>query len=241
MGEYVYCIVKREAVNVPVKGIEDGETYPIPYKDVLAIASEAPFKDYEPTEDAAKKHREVVLHVLKSHSVLPVAFGMVFKNRKILLANIRNVYHLLLRSLIGVDNKIELGVKVIFPKKTENFESEDIGEEFVQQDPIQVPDEIEVLEENVHEWDEKSIEDFRQQCGADFIQVLDKIAVRSAVGRLFSDRLVLNRSFLVNRNDIDKFSAEIDKLREKYPNLKIKFTGPWPPYNFVDIRILRRG
>ena len=58
--------------------------------------------------------------------------------------------------------------------------------------------------------------------------------------KLFSDRLVMNTAFLVDRDKIDIFSDEIEKLENKYANLKVQYSGPWPPYNFVDIQILSK-
>ena len=66
---------------------------------------------------------------------------------------------------------------------------------------------------------------------------LDKLSVKSVKGDNFSDRLLLNHSFLVEKNKFSKFSKEIAKLEKKHKDLKFIYTGPWPPYSFVNIRI----
>lgn len=215
MGEYVYCVIKRKKIPIDfaIKGIEDSDVYTINYNDLTAVASKAPMKEYKPTEENTEKHKEVSLHVLKNHTVLPVAFGMVFKTRGVLINTMRRVYPLLRKSLRLIDNKIELGVKTILPKDIEDFESE-IG---------------------------KSKDEFIKECEEEFVNGLDKIAAQSKNGKLFSERLAFNRSFLVERDKIDNFSAELEKLGNKYNPLKLQYTGPWPPYNFVDIRIMSRG
>ncbi len=58
---------------------------------------------------------------------------------------------------------------------------------------------------------------------------------------LFSERLVLNASFLVNKERIDAFSDEIEILQIKYPKLKFLYSGPWAPHNFVYIKIGTEG
>lgn len=213
MGEYLYCIIGKGNPQEPLeaKGIGDSQIRYANYKDLTAVIGEAPLKEYEPTDEDTEKHRDVNLHVLKNHTVLPVAFGMVFKNKGILLNTMRRVYPVLRRSLRLIGNKIELGVKVVIPKDAD-FEKT-LG---------------------------KGREEFRKECEADFAS-LDKLAVQAKSGKLFSERLVLNKSFLVDREEIDKFSAAIEKLRGKHKELKIQYTGPWPPYNFVDIRIMGRG
>jgi hypothetical protein len=58
---------------------------------------------------------------------------------------------------------------------------------------------------------------------------------------LFTKRLVLNASFLVNKEDIDAFSEKVARLQEKYPMVKLLYSGPWPPHNFVYIKIGAQG
>ena len=216
MGEYVYCIIARDGApkTFDVKGIGNKEVYTINYNDLTAVVSESPVKEYDPNEENVAKHKEVSLEVLKNHTVLPVAFGMVFKSRGILISTMRKVYALLRRSLRLVDDKIELGVKAIFPADEEELKN--------------------LLKD-------KTADEFREECEKEFVETLSKAAVESSKGKLFSERLVLNRFFLVEKKKIDEFSETLGKLDDKYAALKIKYTGPWPPYNFVDIRIMSKG
>jgi hypothetical protein len=78
-------------------------------------------------------------------------------------------------------------------------------------------------------------------------ETLKRKAVQSVSGELFSERLLLNESFLVKRAAMDDFSEEVTRLAEKYPMLKFMYSGPWPPHNFVHMHIgkkdiaIRRG
>lgn len=216
MGKYVYCIIARKEApkTFDVKGIDDKEVYTINYNDLTAVVSEAPVKEYEPNEENIAKHKEVSLAVLKNHTVLPVAFGMVFKNKGILTSTMRKVYALLKRNLRLIDNKIELGVKAIFPADEEGLKNLLKG---------------------------KTVEEFRKEYESEIVETLGKAAVESSKGKLFSEKLALNLSFLVNKDKMDEFSKTLGELNDKYPTLKIKYTGPWPPYNFVDIKIMSKG
>ena len=71
----------------------------------------------------------------------------------------------------------------------------------------------------------------------EILESLNKLSVKSEKGNNFSDRLLLNYSFLVEKNKFSKFSDEIAKLEEKHKDLKFLYTGPWPPYSFVNIKI----
>lgn len=81
----------------------------------------------------------------------------------------------------------------------------------------------------------------RKKYTSDILGSLNTIAKQSVTGNLFTNRLVLNASFLVNKGDIDAFSDEVSRLQEKYPMLKLLYSGPWPPHNFVYIKIGTQG
>lgn len=73
----------------------------------------------------------------------------------------------------------------------------------------------------------------------------DELVADVVVGQtdddLFSDRLVLNRSYLVDREDREAFDAAVDRIQAIDDSVTVQYTGPWPPYNFVDIRISAEG
>ncbi len=77
----------------------------------------------------------------------------------------------------------------------------------------------------------------RKECMSDISGTLKTVAKQSVTGNLFTDRLILNASFLVNKGDVDAFSDKVASLQEKYPMLKLLYSGPWPPHNFVYIKI----
>jgi len=81
----------------------------------------------------------------------------------------------------------------------------------------------------------------RKEYASDILASLSTIAKQTVAGDLFSDRLILNASFLVNKEDINTFSNEVMSLQEKYPMLKLLYSGPWAPYNFVYIKIGAEG
>ena len=66
---------------------------------------------------------------------------------------------------------------------------------------------------------------------------LEPIAGQSVANDLFSDRLVLNRSYLVDRDDREAFDDAIVRLEAKHDDLTFQYTGPFAPYSFVDVTI----
>jgi len=188
-GKYVYCIIKScgESKSFGNIGFGDEEVYTIDYKEFSPIISVAPLKNYQiDNDDEIEIHTKVVKSIMKEHSVIPVAYGMVFKNRILINAAMKAGNKAMKKALTIVENKVELGVKVIVPKEQENYEK-------------------------------------TEQCKQEFMEDLKKIAFDSKDLKLFSKHLILNTSFLVEKDKISSFSDEIAELKNKYDNLKIRF------------------
>jgi len=47
----------------------------------------------------------------------------------------------------------------------------------------------------------------------------------------------MNAAFLVARDAEAEFDARVRDIGQRYDTLTFKYTGPWPPYNFVNIRL----
>ncbi len=208
-GIYVYCLIRspEEKKSFGTIGIGGEEVYTIAYRDFASVVSKAAMKSYDAGEGEVEVHKEVMGEVMKNRSVLPVAYGMVFKNKKLLSVAMKAGYKAVKKAMKTVDGRVELGIKIFLPK------------------------------------DAMDLDGKIDRCKLDFMGDLTKVAVDSKELKLFSDRLLLNSAFLVERNKIDEFSARVGVLGNEYGDLKTQYSGPWPPYNFVDIHIMgkKRG
>lgn len=204
-GKYVYCIIKsqKETISFGNIGFQGHEVYTLDCADFCPVVSDEPFKKYDiDDEEEINIHQNVIKEIMKDHSIIPVSYGMGFKNKKLIQVSMRAGKKAIKKSFATVENKIELGIKIFLPKDTEI--------------------------------DEQKIE----QCKIESIEKLEKIASQSKNLNLFSPRLLMNASYLVDKENIQVFSDEVERLKLKYKDYKFHYSGPWPPYNFVDIHIL---
>lgn len=212
LGKYVYCVIpypSKERESFGNLGFDASEVYTLDYRDLAPVVSDVTYRDYAVDEPEVEVHRNVVEQIMREHSVIPVAYGMAFKSRKLLQIAMSAGYQAMQKALPVIDNKVELGIKVFLPKDLEPM------------GPTK-----------------------REECSSDFLHSLLAVSSDNKKLKLFSDRLIFNSSFLVKKSGIDEFSDQVGKLTEKYNNLKVQYSGPWPAYNFVDIHILggkRRG
>lgn len=194
---YVYGITNKEDIKLNLKGLKDKPIQKFEIKDISVLFSFYPALHPMINEKEAMLHVEILNKIAGKTTVIPMAFGTVFKDQEILERVLETSYHIVKRTLELIKNKIELGIKV------------------VKKEPKEIPEEVnkEILEE------------------------LNKLSIKSIQGDKFSDRLLLNHSFLVEKKKFTQFSEKVGELEEKYQNLKFLYTGPWPAYSFVNINI----
>ena len=68
-------------------------------------------------------------------------------------------------------------------------------------------------------------------------QGLRDVSVASRSNKPIGDRMIMNAAFLVARDAENAFDARVKDIGQRYEKLTFKYTGPWPPYNFVNIRL----
>jgi Gas vesicle synthesis protein GvpL/GvpF len=72
---------------------------------------------------------------------------------------------------------------------------------------------------------------------AEIFEALRDVAVASRANKPIGDKMIMNAAFLVARDKEQAFDHRVKQIGAKYDKLTFKYTGPWPPYNFVNIRL----
>ena len=84
-----------------------------------------------------------------------------------------------------------------------------------------------------------ALERRQRQCTAEVLRRLRDVCVASRSNETVGDRMVLNAAFLVQRSRAAVFDQRIQAIAKDFDEFTFQFTGPWPPYNFVAIRLKR--
>jgi hypothetical protein len=200
---YAYGIIEQEDLELDVDAVAGASrVYTVDYKTFSAIVSDIDTTEPDRTDEDVERHNEVLRTVMEhgdGRTVVPMSFGMAFKNTRTLKGVIRGARRAFRKALNDVDGTVELGLKL------------------VADDPDAVDGDA------VREDDEER---------------LDPHCINRTDDDLFSDRLVLNKSYLVDRDERDAFDDAVDEIEAAYEDdLTVQYTGPWAPYNFVDIHI----
>jgi len=240
---YVYCIIR---VNQPLRfgaiGMDEqwADVYTINYKNMAAVVSDVPIALYDATRENVLAHERVNETVMREHTVIPMSFGTIFKTREDIVELLRSAYDAFADVLNKMQDKLEFGLKVLWDRDemVRSIESED--------------EDIRRLKTEISSQKEGSTYFARMQFGrlidgalqqrseryvAEFLQRLRDVSVASRVNRAIGDKMIMNAAFLVQRDQEQAFDRRIKDIASHFEKLTFKYTGPWPPYNFVNIRL----
>ena len=194
---YLYGIINNEDIELDVKGLKNMPIKKIDFKDISALTSSYPTLKSVLKEEDAMRHADIVKKIAEKTTIIPVSYGTVFENQEILRTILSKSYLASKQTLMLIDGKIELGLKVV----------------------------------------KNEFDDANNGVAVEILESLNKLSIKNIKGDVFSERLLLNHSFLAEKNKFSEFSEEIAKLEQKHNDLKFVYTGPWPPYSFVNIKI----
>src|SRR3954451_16369606 len=243
-GKYVYCIIKtdipRDFGAVGIGGRGD-RVYTVKYDSFAAVVSNCPLIVFDPTRENALAHEHVNEVVMKDFTVLPMSFGTVFRTENDIKEFLKGTYEALSDVLQKMEGKIEFGLKV-------NWEKEKVIREIETEN-----EEIRRLKEEISSNTSTSTYFSRMQLGrvvesalqakadayvTEIYESLREAAIASPSNKPIGDKMIMNAAFLVERDKTRAFDDQITDIAKKYENkLSFLYTGPWPPYNFVNIRL----
>jgi hypothetical protein len=242
-GKYVYCIIRekheRDFGQIGIGG--HGRVYTVHHHDLAAVVSDTPIVIYDPTRENVLAHEFVNETVMREFTVIPMSFGTVFRSEEDVSELLRSTYQAFTDVLDKMRDKIEFGLKILWDrdKVVANIESEN--------------DEIRRLKDEITRNAASSTYFARMQLGrlieaaleetsnryvSEVHDALKPVAVASRSNKVIGDRMILNAAFLVDRGRSEEFDERVREVSRKFENLlTFKYTGPWPPYNFVNIKL----
>jgi hypothetical protein len=241
-GKYVYCVIHSErplAFGSIGIGAEPTEVHTVNFRDIAAVVSDTPIELYEPTRQNVLAHERVNETVMRNHTVIPMSFGTVFKTREDIHQLLRSAYDAFKDVLVKMEDKLEYGLKVLWDRdrivEQLDHDNEDIR---------RLKAEISSRHGSTYfarmQYG-RLVDAALQTRGERFVQeIFDElrpVAVASRANRPIGDKMIMNAAFLVRRDKEPDFDAAVKAIGAKYEHLTFKYTGPWPPYNFVNIRL----
>ena len=200
---YAYGVIEHESIELQTDGVDGADhVYTVDHPPLSAVVSDVDAVEPEQSEENVRAHNEVLQQILQydgGRAVVPMQFGMAFRDVTILTNLLEEANQSFTRALNEVDGAVELGLKVLTPPGVTGVDEAKIQESVAER--------------------------------------FDGLARATSRGDQFSDLLVVNRSYLVEHDERDAFNRAVGEFQEAHEDLLVQYTGPWPPYNFVNIEI----
>ncbi|HEY6938306.1 MAG TPA: GvpL/GvpF family gas vesicle protein [Terriglobales bacterium] len=248
-GRYVYGIIEaKQPLSFGKMGIGGaGEpVYTVNFQDIAAIVSKTSVYIFDPTRENALAHEHVIETVMKTHTIIPMSFGTVFRTDNDIREVLRSIYVSLKDVLKQMEGKLEFGLKVNWDRDRIIEELKDADEEirrFHQEITRKHLQSTYFARMQLGRMIDKALSERSAQYVRDIYEALRGVCVASRDNKPIGDKMIMNAAFLVERDRERDFDAAVNKIAKYYGELlNFKYTGPWPPYNFVNIRLkLERG
>jgi hypothetical protein len=241
-GKYVYCIIRAsEPVRFGPIGLggEPAEVYAINYREIAAVVSDTPVQEFDATRENVLAHERVNETVMRSYTVIPMSFGSVFRTNDDILELLRGVYDAFHDVLIKMEDKLEFGLKVLWDREVilREIEQEDEDIRRLKAEIASQPGSTYFARMQYGRLIDAALQARSEAYVADIFARLREVSVASRANKPIGDRMIMNGAFLVSRDREAEFDARVKAVGTRYDKLNFRYTGPWPPYNFVNIRL----
>jgi len=240
--KYVYCIIEA---GDPLRfgpigiGADPSDVYTVHFKNLAAVVSDAPLEVLDSTRENVLAHERVNETVMREHTVIPMSFGTIFKTREDIVELLRSAAEAFGDVLNKMQNKLEFGLKVLWDRDQAIREVENDDE-----DISRLKKEISGQKGPTYfarmqygRLIDSALQARSERYVADILEQLREVSVASRINKPIGDKMIMNAAFLISRDLEAAFDAKVKSIAGRFDKLTFKYTGPWPPYNFVNIRL----
>jgi hypothetical protein len=241
-GKYVYCIIEAPdplrfgAIGI---GTEPSEVYTVHYRNLAAVVSDAPLEVLDSTREHVLAHERVNETVMREHTVIPMSFGTIFKTREDIVELLRSAAGAFGDVLNKMQNKLEFGLKVLWDRdqavREVEADDEDISRLKKEISGQKGPTYFARMQYG--RLVDSALQARSERYLADILDQLRDVSVASRINKPIGDKMIMNAAFLISRDQENAFDAKVKSIAGRFDKLTFKYTGPWPPYNFVNIRL----
>ena len=240
MALYVYGIVEAGCRLPAKRGIADAPLRLLEGDGSAALVSEIDADQVRLGREAVLRHARVLEQALERGPVLPMRFGVVMSGPEEVQSRLLDQHAEELRAqLIDFAGKVEIRIRAI-------YDEESLMHDVVRGNPdiaslrnaIRAESEDATYYERIRlgELVGAAVERRRERDAEAIVDALAAAALAVEVSELTHERVVIQASFLVERDHLAKFDQLVDDIAGAYGGgIRFKYTGPLPPHSFVEL------
>ena len=261
-GYYVYCVEGSDSPlqALPQEGIDPAyPLYTIADHTLRAVVSQVSLQEYGEAaldlnlhdsawlESRVRCHQDVLEGLSSTGNVVPMRFCTIYLSETRVQEMLALYHDKFTKALDHLAGRQEWGVKAYYDKNllAQHVEETDesilllkaegsgksSGQAYFTKKKL-----AETIVEHVERTSDAYAQDSHNRLAACAVaSSLLQVQTKEASGR--QEEMVSNGAYLIDKEKMSMFRAELEKLGNEYGprGFSYDFTGPWPPYNFVNI------
>jgi hypothetical protein len=198
------------------------------------------------TAEILQAHENVIDTLMQETTVIPLKFGTILKDEKSALKMLENDEEKFKSLLAKFSGKVEWGLKVYADKQSLRRYIIHSDQKFMNLEDKQKKSSRgiayllgrkmeEEIENHVIDQFTQVAEEIFQACAKDASEAkLNDTLPQKVTGK--KKEMILNAAYLIEREKGDHLQQRGQSFRDKYAfmELDLEFSGPWPPYNFIE-------
>lgn len=237
MKIYAYGIIdSHNRLEESIAGLQGKVIYNVFYRDIAIAVSELNEEIKEITDTVILEYEKVVEKLMIKFTVLPMRFLTVFNTQEDILSMLELYYEDFKNNLQRLFNKVEFGMKVIWPADTIKKRISDAYHRTIRVSLSTESPEKNFVEEKFKKYTvDKEFQEEADRCITVVDDYFNKIAVEKRLKKLQTENLLLNASYLLEKERQNDFKQAFEQLKNAPSDLRFLFSGPWPCYNFVTL------
>ena len=241
---YLYGLVHHQGpLSLGAAGMEGRVVFSISYSDLAFLASTSPREKYEPLPEYVACHNRVLEGVLAMGlTPLPVRFGtmappgMVSPEEKVLQL-LRRHFGQFHRLLYSIEDGMEMGLSVRWRELPfEQVLAQDEGLRVFRDQVLAVAggyaSQVELGRRVAG-----VLDGLREAKAQEMLARLRPLAANMRRHPIRLEQTVLDCAFLIPWENRAPFEDRVEDLALLYPDMDFRFTGPAPPFSFVELVI----
>lgn len=247
VGTYLYGVTYSQpfagdGTAFHAQGIAGRAVRIIRQGDLAAIVSDSPSDQYDITHENVTAHESIVEETMSRADVLPVSFGTVANtDQEVQQRLLKRESDELHRQLGRIQNRVELGVKVLWEQDAlfERIAADDSAIQNLRDQIVgTTPEETYDIRIELGELIDAAIQQRRELDSQAILDALSPLAVDVRTNNVITDMMIVNASFLVDKNQVQAFTDKVNALRQANTGkVTFQYVGPLPPYNFVSVAV----
>jgi hypothetical protein len=244
-GRYLYGLARTDKdldfgeIGLEFKGAP-GRVHTVRVDSVAAVVSAFPGVDkVMPLRKYLEPHHRVIREVMKTMTIAPLGFGHVAKSERAVVNTLRRNRDSIREGLDRVDGMVELSLKV-------KWDVDNIFEYFVALDErlaayrdeifgrAYAPGQAEKVE--LGRMFEQRVSDEREVETDRVVEAFQSDSCDVKVNSPKTEKSVMDLAFLVRRDGVAAFEERLSQVAAGFSaQHTFDYSGPWAPFNFVEI------